>query len=333
MTTVDECAVVAAPCSGPALAAAVFAAWDAGEAILPLNPAAPAAELRRLLAHLRPTHLQDADGRRARPGRARGAGGHGGRARDLGHDGRHRRASSSRARAWRSWAAATRTGSTRDPGDRWLACLPLHHVASLGVLARAYVTGVPWTVHDGFDIDARRAGAARRGRDDGVGRTDRACGASSTRARRCTSTGGSSSAARRARPRCGRGPKQLGVQVVDAYGMTETWGGWALDGIPIEGAEARLADDGELFVRGEMVMRGYRLDPAPDRSRARRRRLARDRRRRGARRRTRARRRSEEGPRHHRRRQREPDRGRRGPRASRRGARRVHRRRLRRGVG
>ena len=33
MTTVDECAVVAAPCSGGDLAAAVFAAWDAGEAI------------------------------------------------------------------------------------------------------------------------------------------------------------------------------------------------------------------------------------------------------------------------------------------------------------
>ena len=37
--------------------------------------------------------------------------------------------------------------------DRWLACLPLHHVASLGVVARSYVTGVPYTVHDAFDID------------------------------------------------------------------------------------------------------------------------------------------------------------------------------------
>src|SRR6185437_10035953 len=39
------------------------------------------------------------------------------------------------------------------PGDRWLACLPLHHVASLGALARSYVTGVPFTVHEGFDVE------------------------------------------------------------------------------------------------------------------------------------------------------------------------------------
>ena len=75
-----------------------------------------------------------------------------------------------------------------DPSDRWLACLPLHHVASLGVLARAYVTGVPWTVHDGFDLDR----VARAPRAEGTTivsrRPDRRCAACSTRARRCTST-------------------------------------------------------------------------------------------------------------------------------------------------
>ena len=56
--------------------------------------------------------------------------------------------------------------------------------------------------------------------------------------------------------------ERAGVRVVDAYGMTETWGGWALDGRPIAGADARVAAaDGELEVRGAMVMRGYRLDP------------------------------------------------------------------------
>ena len=44
-------------------------------------------------------------------------------------------------------------GLDAGPGDRWLACLPLHHVASLGALARSYVTGVPCTVHDGFDLE------------------------------------------------------------------------------------------------------------------------------------------------------------------------------------
>ena len=53
-----------------------------------------------------------------------------------------------------------------------------------------------------------------------------------------------------------------GVRVVDAYGLSETWGGFALDGVPIAGADVRLADDGEILVRGAMVMRGYRLDAA-----------------------------------------------------------------------
>src|SRR5207248_10408596 len=43
-------------------------------------------------------------------------------------------------------------GITAGPGDNWLVCLPLYHVASLGVLARSYVTGVPYTVHEQFDV-------------------------------------------------------------------------------------------------------------------------------------------------------------------------------------
>jgi len=48
-------------------ARAVVRAWQAGEAVLPLDPAAPAAALAAALAALRPTHLLDADGRVALP--------------------------------------------------------------------------------------------------------------------------------------------------------------------------------------------------------------------------------------------------------------------------
>jgi acyl-CoA synthetase (AMP-forming)/AMP-acid ligase II len=50
--------------------------------------------------------------------------------------------------------------------------------------------------------------------------------------------------------------------VVDAYGLSETWGGILLDGVPIPGADVMLTDDGDVLVRGPMVMRGYRFRDA-----------------------------------------------------------------------
>ena len=152
-------------------------------------------------------------------------------------------------------------GLDAGPGDRWLACLPLHHVASLGALARAFVTDVPWTVHEGFDIDR----VARAPHDEGASIVSLVptallrlldAGAPMHEYRRVIVGGAPCPPALRERA------EAAGVCVVDAYGMTETWGGWALDGVPIAGAEARVAPDGELFVRGDMVMRAYRFDTA-----------------------------------------------------------------------
>jgi O-succinylbenzoic acid--CoA ligase len=50
-----------------------------------------------------------------------------------------------------------------------------------------------------------------------------------------------------------------GAVVVDAYGLSETWGGIVLDGAPIAGAGVMLGDDAEVLLRGPMVMRAYRL--------------------------------------------------------------------------
>src|SRR6266511_3056620 len=52
----------------PAAAAEIVRAWEAGRAVLPLDPAAPAPELRAVLDALRPTHLVDRDGVEALPG-------------------------------------------------------------------------------------------------------------------------------------------------------------------------------------------------------------------------------------------------------------------------
>jgi o-succinylbenzoate---CoA ligase len=41
-----------------------------------------------------------------------------------------------------------------EPTDRWLCCLPLHHVGGLSILMRSVVYGTGAVVHRGFDVDA-----------------------------------------------------------------------------------------------------------------------------------------------------------------------------------
>jgi O-succinylbenzoic acid--CoA ligase len=40
-----------------------------------------------------------------------------------------------------------------DPTDRWLCCLPLHHVGGLSIVMRSVIYGTGAVVHDGFDAD------------------------------------------------------------------------------------------------------------------------------------------------------------------------------------
>jgi O-succinylbenzoic acid--CoA ligase len=44
------------------------------------------------------------------------------------------------------------------PEDRWLCCVPLSHIAGLGIVMRSVIYGTTAVLHDGFDVD--RVGAA-----------------------------------------------------------------------------------------------------------------------------------------------------------------------------
>jgi len=39
------------------------------------------------------------------------------------------------------------------PQDRWLCCVPLHHVAGFSILTRSAIYGTGFVLHDGFDVD------------------------------------------------------------------------------------------------------------------------------------------------------------------------------------
>jgi O-succinylbenzoic acid--CoA ligase len=58
-------------------------------------------------------------------------------------------------------------------------------------------------------------------------------------------------------------PSELSANVVTTYGMTETGSGCVYDGRPLDGVELRIGDgsigaEGEILVRGPMLLRAYR---------------------------------------------------------------------------
>jgi o-succinylbenzoate---CoA ligase len=260
---VDVVAVIGA---GTALADAARCCWDRGRAILPVNPAFTPAEITTLLERLRPTRVAvvgtDGTDLDAAPfaGGAPAPAGTAAIVVTSGTEGVPKGVELTRD-GMEAMGRGYTAGLGADGADRWLACLPLHHVASLGALARSYVTGVPSTVHDGFDVER----VARSPRDEGttivslVPTTIRRllqAGAPLHEFRLVVSGGAPCPPALRARA------ERAGVRIVDAYCLSETWGGFALDGTPIAGAEVRIGQHrDEILVRGAMVTRGYRFDP------------------------------------------------------------------------
>src|SRR2546428_4458232 len=75
MPAQDEAEAVAVLLPPPEAARAAVGVWEAGEAVVPLDPAAPAADLRRSLEALRPTARLDGDGRHRLTGGVPVAGG------------------------------------------------------------------------------------------------------------------------------------------------------------------------------------------------------------------------------------------------------------------
>jgi o-succinylbenzoate---CoA ligase len=235
---------------GPAFVDALDRAWVDGDAVAPLDPHAPADATRRLLDALRPAVLRDADGEQPLAGAVAVAdrtalvvatSGYA-KAAVLGHD---------------ALAAATRASVARlggRAGDRWLCCLPTHHVAGIAVLLRARALGGEAIVHARFDPEAVAA-------EDTVTHVSlvptmltRLLDARVDVARYATILLGGAAAPQGLLERA----RAAGARVVTTYGMTETCGGCVYDGRPLDGFEVRVGDGGRIRIRGP-IARGYRL--------------------------------------------------------------------------
>ncbi len=139
-------------------------------------------------------------------------------------------------------AGGTRLGCCAS--DHWLACLPLAHVGGLSVLLRAQHYKSQLSIVEGATqslIDnAIDAGANLTSL---VPSSLRKLDVSGFRA---VLVGGSAT------------HTDLPVNAISTYGLTETMGGVAYNGVALDGVEIRSSDSGEIEVRGEMLFRAYR---------------------------------------------------------------------------
>ena len=141
-------------------------------------------------------------------------------------------------------ATSSRIGVTAD--DHWLACLPLSHVGGLSVVTRALHSGTKLSVLPAFDAAAVDASSATL-----ISLVGTALARIDPTGYRAIVLGGS------------RPPENRPPNAITTYGLTETGSGVVYDGIPLDGVEVDITDDGEIRLRGPMLLRTYRDGSCP----------------------------------------------------------------------
>src|ERR1700729_3815246 len=154
---------------------------------------------------------------------------------------------------WNALGSALALGL--DPDETWLCPMPLAHVGGLSIQIRSAVYGTSVLLHERFDTE--RALTALMDPDERVTLVslvptmlsrllDPGLRAPPT-LRRVLLGGGPIAAALLAPARAPR------VTGSPAYGMTEACSQIATDGVPLLGTDLRIAEDGEVLVRGRTV--------------------------------------------------------------------------------
>jgi O-succinylbenzoic acid--CoA ligase len=138
-----------------------------------------------------------------------------------------------------------------DSSTHWLLCLPVSHVAGFSILARSVLMGNQISIFAKFDeaevMNAARAGAthvslvptAMQRIDPSVFETILLGGAAA--------------------------PPNLPNNVVTTYGMTETFGGIAYNGLPLDGVEVRIVNE-SIELKSPSLFRTYRGNDAERRT-------------------------------------------------------------------
>jgi O-succinylbenzoic acid--CoA ligase len=145
-----------------------------------------------------------------------------------------------------------------EPDDRWLCPLPLHHVGGLNILIRGVISQITVVLHERFDVERVKA-TFEAGEVTLASLVPtmlvrlRAAGLREAPGLRAIALGGGPIP-----PGLLDWAAETGIPVVPVYGMTETCS-QVVAGSPgraLPGVELRIAPDGEILVRGEMVAPG-----------------------------------------------------------------------------
>ncbi|MDQ6873978.1 MAG: AMP-binding protein [Actinomycetota bacterium] len=241
--------------AGPQLIELLSAALDGGPALLPVEPRMPAPARERLLVAMRPATVISTAGAERRDGSVPVADEVAVVVATSGSSGRPKGVELS-AGALRHSAAATLRRVGARPGDRWLCCLPTSHVGGLQVLVRSLLAGTDPVLVERFAPEAVAAAGVEhvavvptmliRLLDAGV---------DLSRFRTLLVGGGRLTPELRARA------VAAGGTVIGTYGLTETAGGCVYDGLPLDGVHVDLDPDGRIVLAGDVLARGYRLQP------------------------------------------------------------------------
>ena len=251
----------------PRLVELLAAALDgSGPAILPLDAGLPAGRLAELIGVLGPGSIEDAEGvSTVRSGPDTGvAEGTAVIVGTSGSTGAPKGVELSAA-ALRHSARASLDRVGARPGERWLCCLPVTHVAGLQVLVRSLVSGTEPVLAERADAQTvASSGCAhvslvptqlQRLLEADIDGSTPLAGFSSVLLGGSAAPAGLLAAARAA-----------GVPVVTTYGMTETCGGCVYDGVPLDGVRVEVRDDdeaqGRIWIGGPVLFSGYLGQPA-----------------------------------------------------------------------
>jgi o-succinylbenzoate---CoA ligase len=234
---------------GPEFVIALQAAWERGDAALPLDRRLSRAAQGAVLDRLRPARIVHAGGEEHRPGGVPVEPGDALVLATSGTTGIPRGVVLTHDAVLASARATSSRLGVEAGRHRWLACLPLNHVGGLSVVTRSLLTGTPVTVLPRFD---RNEVLAASGPDVFVSLVATALGRVGAEHFHTVVLGGS------------RPPEDLAANVVTTYGLTETGSGVVYDGFPLDGVEVSIEQTtAEVRLRGPMLLRAYRDGTEP----------------------------------------------------------------------